>query len=192
MFFYFYFFFTVRSFGTEDRETQYPIAPQSQIYDYILFRGTDIKDIRVVNNGMPHPNDPAIMQMQLPNGQHLMPPFPMPTINPPLGGYGNPFGTMSNLGGLGTAGLAPGSFMLGGGSGTAAGSGSGNGSGVQKPKQQSELNDAIPDPTTVNSTISAPNVPTAAVEHKDQGVMVKPSYGLFFFFLFIIFANICL
>ncbi|KAL5291576.1 LSM14A family protein [Megaselia abdita] len=78
----------VRSFGTEDRETQYPIAPQSQIYDYILFRGSDIKDIRVVNNSMPHPTDPAIMQMQLPNGQHVMPHFPpMQPMNTPMGNY---------------------------------------------------------------------------------------------------------
>jgi len=58
---------TVRSFGTEDRETQYPIAPQNQIYDYILFRGSDIKDIRVVNNVGPLqnvPNDPAIVQVR--------------------------------------------------------------------------------------------------------------------------------
>ncbi|XP_037904982.1 protein LSM14 homolog A isoform X3 [Hermetia illucens] len=134
----------VRSFGTEDRETQYPIAPQSQIYDYILFRGSDIKDIRVVNNGMPHPNDPAIMQMQLPNGQPLIPHFPtIPSMGAPLGNYGNPFGTMGNLGGIGTTtGLAPGSF------------------GLNKAKQPSELNDAIPEP----STISAPT----AAEHKDQ------------------------
>jgi hypothetical protein len=60
-------FLTVRSFGTEDRETQYPIAPQNQIYDYILFRGSDIKDIRVVNNVGPLqnvPNDPAIVQVR--------------------------------------------------------------------------------------------------------------------------------
>ncbi|XP_055840409.1 protein LSM14 homolog A isoform X5 [Episyrphus balteatus] len=108
---------SVRSFGTEDRETQFQIAPQSQIYDYILFRGSDIKDIRVVNNGMPHPNDPAIMQVQLPNGQHLMPHFPMQAMNPPMGNYGNPFGAMGGLGGIGASsatatGLAPGSFML--------------------------------------------------------------------------------
>lgn len=57
---------TVRSFGTEDRETQYPVAPQSQVYDYILFRGSDIKDIRVLNNVPSLPNDPAIMQMSVP------------------------------------------------------------------------------------------------------------------------------
>lgn len=58
----------VRSFGTEDRETSYPILPQPTVYDYILFRGSDIKDIRVVNN-VTLPNDPAIMQMQLPPQQ---------------------------------------------------------------------------------------------------------------------------
>lgn len=56
---------TVRSFGTEERETPYPIMPQPTVYDYILFRGSDIKDIRVVNNVV-LPNDPAIMQMHLP------------------------------------------------------------------------------------------------------------------------------
>ncbi|XP_061378175.1 protein LSM14 homolog B isoform X2 [Danaus plexippus] len=57
---------SVRSFGTEDRETQYPVAPQNQVYDYILFRGSDIKDIRVLNNVPSLPNDPAIVQMSVP------------------------------------------------------------------------------------------------------------------------------
>ncbi|CAH4032949.1 protein LSM14 homolog B-A isoform X2 [Pieris brassicae] len=57
---------SVRSFGTEDRETQFPVAPQSQVYDYILFRGSDIKDIRVLNNVSSLPNDPAIVQMSVP------------------------------------------------------------------------------------------------------------------------------
>ncbi|KAF4523650.1 hypothetical protein B566_EDAN013244 [Ephemera danica] len=54
----------VRSFGTEDRDASFPVAPQSQIYDYILFRGSDIKDIRVVHNVNPIPNDPAIVTAQ--------------------------------------------------------------------------------------------------------------------------------
>lgn len=53
----------MRSFGTEDRETQLPVAPQNQVYEYILFRGSDIKDIRVVNSVSSIPNDPAIMQV---------------------------------------------------------------------------------------------------------------------------------
>lgn len=60
----------VRSFGTEDREALHPIIAQPTVYDYILFRGSDIKDIRVVNN-LPLPNDPAIMQMHLPQPQNF-------------------------------------------------------------------------------------------------------------------------
>lgn len=89
----------VKSYGTEDRETQFPIAPQNQCYDYILFRGSDIKDIRVINNN-PVPNDPAIMQMHLPPQQQLPPPLqnklgqagfqPQPGgfMMPPIGGPG--------------------------------------------------------------------------------------------------------
>lgn len=67
-----FFFLTVRSFGTEDRDTSYPIPPQPTVYDYILFRGSDIKDIRVINN-VAIPNDPAIMQMHLPPQQNFSP-----------------------------------------------------------------------------------------------------------------------
>lgn len=54
----------VRSFGTEERETRCVVPAQPQIYDYILFRGSDIKDIRVLNT---QPlNDPAIVQVSAP------------------------------------------------------------------------------------------------------------------------------
>lgn len=53
----------VRSFGTEDRQAQYPVPAQSQVYDYILFRGTDIKDISIVNTQQ-LPNDPAIVRFK--------------------------------------------------------------------------------------------------------------------------------
>merc|ERR1712223_421130 len=59
----------VRSFGAEDRPTDRPVAPREEIYEYIIFRGTDIKDIRVCQPPKPHPtlegglpNDPAIVQ----------------------------------------------------------------------------------------------------------------------------------
>lgn len=133
----------MRSFGTEDRETHCPIACQNQIYDYILFRGSDIKDIRVVNS-VPIPNDPAIMQMHLPPNQMVQPNyppqgFPMQSMNhmggPPMNQfnpYGHGHGQMGNM-----SGLPQGSLQ-----------------GVQK-KQPSELNY---------------NIPSEPAEHKDQGL----------------------
>lgn len=85
----------MKSFGTEDRETSYPILPQPTVYDYILFRGSDIKDIRVVNN-VPIPNDPAIMQMHMPQ-QGGFPNQGFPPMQhggvPQMGNFG-PFGQM--------------------------------------------------------------------------------------------------
>merc|ERR1711874_940727 len=59
----------VRSFGTEDRPTDRPVAPRDEVYEYIIFRGTDIKDIRICQPPKPQPtlegglpNDPAIVQ----------------------------------------------------------------------------------------------------------------------------------
>jgi len=91
----------VKSFGTEDRETQFAVAPQSQVYEYILFRGTDIKDIRVVNSVSSLPNDPAIVQMtvQQPSmGQQSYQPQPgyghpmMSPMGPMAGQYGPQYG----------------------------------------------------------------------------------------------------
>lgn len=60
----------MRSFGTEDRPTDRPVAPRDEVYEYIIFRGTDIKDIRVCQPPKPQPtlegglpNDPAIVQV---------------------------------------------------------------------------------------------------------------------------------
>lgn len=179
---------TVRSYGTEDRETQYPISPQNQIYDYILFRGSDIKDIRVVNNVPPMPNDPAIMQMQLPAQQIMgagpsgfqQQQFPVPVMGhmgAQMGQFGGTYNAMAGLGGLGAAGglggLAPGANM----------------SGLHKTKQTSELNHhgvvvVHPDhgqQQHLHSPSSAHNQPQqqlpsainpAAELNKDQGVMV--------------------
>ncbi|XP_055530617.1 protein LSM14 homolog B isoform X4 [Wyeomyia smithii] len=125
----------VKSYGTEDRETQFPIAPQNQCYDYILFRGSDIKDIRVINNN-PVPNDPAIMQMHLPPQQQLppmqnklgqpgfqpQPGFMMPQMGPgPMSGpppghqpLAQPYGSFGGINNLGASVLD----LIGGGGGT--------------------------------------------------------------------------
>ncbi|XP_011252656.1 protein LSM14 homolog A isoform X1 [Camponotus floridanus] len=109
----------VRSFGTEDRETQLPVAPQNQVYEYILFRGSDIKDIRVVNNVSSIPNDPAIVQMtvQPSMGQQSYQPQPsyahpmMGQMGPMGGQYGAPYGmgmgTMGPVMGMQTAARDP-------------------------------------------------------------------------------------
>ncbi|XP_066558609.1 protein LSM14 homolog B isoform X2 [Amia ocellicauda] len=58
----------VRSFGTEGRPTERPVPPRDEIYEYIIFRGSDIKDITVCEPPKPHlglPQDPAIVQSSL-------------------------------------------------------------------------------------------------------------------------------
>ncbi|XP_055044732.2 protein LSM14 homolog B isoform X1 [Misgurnus anguillicaudatus] len=55
----------VRSFGTEGRPTDRPVPPRDEIFEYIIFRGSDIKDITVCEPMKIHhslPQDPAIVQ----------------------------------------------------------------------------------------------------------------------------------
>ncbi|XP_050960941.1 LOW QUALITY PROTEIN: protein LSM14 homolog B [Labeo rohita] len=55
----------VRSFGTEGRPTDRPVPPRDEIFEYIIFRGSDIKDITVCEPLKIHhslPQDPAIVQ----------------------------------------------------------------------------------------------------------------------------------
>ncbi|KAF7658954.1 hypothetical protein LDENG_00005330 [Lucifuga dentata] len=60
----------VKSYGTEDRHTDRPVPPKDEIYEYIIFRGSDIKDITVSEPPKPHhglPHDPAIVQSSIGN-----------------------------------------------------------------------------------------------------------------------------
>ncbi|XP_054866682.1 protein LSM14 homolog B-like isoform X1 [Amphiprion ocellaris] len=58
----------VKSYGTEDRHTDRPVPPKEEIYEYVIFRGSDIKDITVSEPPKPHhglPRDPAIVQSSI-------------------------------------------------------------------------------------------------------------------------------
>ncbi|XP_019951844.1 protein LSM14 homolog B [Paralichthys olivaceus] len=55
----------VKCFGTEGRPTDRPTPPKEDVYEYITFRGSDIKDITLCELPRSHhglPADPAIIQ----------------------------------------------------------------------------------------------------------------------------------
>ncbi|KAM5217849.1 protein LSM14 homolog B isoform 2-T2 [Hipposideros larvatus] len=69
----------VRSFGTEDRPTDRPAPPREEIYEYIIFRGSDIKDITVCEPPKAQhalPQDPAIVQSSLGSASSFQPHVP--------------------------------------------------------------------------------------------------------------------
>lgn len=58
----------VKSYGTENRLTDRPVPPKDEIYEFIIFRGSDIKDITVSEPPKPtHAlmRDPAILQSSM-------------------------------------------------------------------------------------------------------------------------------
>lgn len=87
----------VRSFGTEDREAPKRVPPRDEVYEYIVFRGQDIKDLTVISAESHLPQDPAIVQsgssrVPTPGYSHFPAPVsfpPHPTTYPP---FGSPYG----------------------------------------------------------------------------------------------------
>lgn len=64
----FFFFVPVKCLGTEGRQTDRSMAPKDDVYEYITFQGSDIKDISLCERPQLHhglPPDPAIVQVVL-------------------------------------------------------------------------------------------------------------------------------
>lgn len=62
--------FLVRSFGTEQRPTERFVAPRDEVFQYIIFRGSDIKDLTVCEAPPKQPaaeafTDPAIVEVYI-------------------------------------------------------------------------------------------------------------------------------
>lgn len=67
----------VKSYGTEDRKKDPAdaVLGSSQIYEFIIFRGSDVKDLRIEEATAvpketvppPMPNDPAIVNVCIPS-----------------------------------------------------------------------------------------------------------------------------
>ncbi|KHN76620.1 Protein LSM14 -like protein B-B [Toxocara canis] len=76
----------VRSFGTEDRPTSNPVPARNDVYDYIIFKASDIKDLIVcdtpkpvaqLSSGLPY--DPAILTVS--SQSHVLPPQPAAPVS---------------------------------------------------------------------------------------------------------------
>lgn len=87
----------VRSFGTEDREAPKKVPPRDEVYEYIVFRGQDIKDLTVISAESHLSQDPAIVQsgnsrLPTPGYSHFPPPVSFPSHPTTYGPFGTPYG----------------------------------------------------------------------------------------------------
>ncbi|PFH57528.1 hypothetical protein XA68_14896 [Ophiocordyceps unilateralis] len=123
----------VRSFGTEGRRgsVEDEIAPSDQVYEYIVFRGSDVKDLRIeehptIKENKPPPampDDPAIVGARPRDGA------PGRTAPPAAGNFQHPYPPNNFYGGP----PPPGSWGRGGAAGPMPGPGAGFGMSYPPP-----------------------------------------------------------
>merc|ERR1719272_25400 len=78
----------VKSYGTEEREVAQKLEGSSEVYEYIIFRGSDIKALHVCEEQAPvapaaPPSDPAIVSTKAPPAVQRAPPPGMAASQPP-------------------------------------------------------------------------------------------------------------
>ncbi|EXJ91574.1 hypothetical protein A1O3_00122 [Capronia epimyces CBS 606.96] len=111
----------VYSFGTEDRKVEKFVPPSQQKYGFIIFRGSDVKDIKIAEEEQSQPspppampNDPAILNASRPgpplDGPPRDGPFSPPGYppHPGFGGFYPPPGQFGRGYGPPPAGFGPG------------------------------------------------------------------------------------
>jgi protein LSM14 len=77
---------TVRSFGTEGRRTGMQIPASIEVYDFITFKGDDIKDLEIHQGEPQQPQQPQYMQPQYMQPQYMQQPA-YGYMAPPQQGY---------------------------------------------------------------------------------------------------------
>ena len=58
----------VKSYGTEGRDPENEIPPSDNVYEYIVFRGSDVKDLRIEKE----PEKKTVQQPQVPDDPAIL------------------------------------------------------------------------------------------------------------------------